>query len=52
MNRNEFAIEKIKELYREQRYTMSQFAELVGKSKSAWIRLEQGEEDPRGAMLV
>jgi transcriptional regulator with XRE-family HTH domain len=42
MNRNEFAIEKIKELYREQRYTMSQFADLVGKSKSAWIRREQG----------
>lgn len=43
MNRNEYAINKIKELYKQKGYSVEGFAKLIGKSKSAWLRRESGE---------
>ena len=43
MDRNEYALNKIKEIYRDKKMTINDFADLIGKSRSAWLRRESGE---------
>ena len=43
MDRNEYALNKIKEIYRDKKLTINEFADLIGKSRSAWLRRESGE---------
>lgn len=43
MNKNDFALDKIKSLYKNKNMTVETFANLIGKSKSAWLRRESGE---------
>jgi transcriptional regulator with XRE-family HTH domain len=43
MDRNTYALNKIKELYKEKKLNINDFSELIGKSRSAWLRRESGE---------
>jgi transcriptional regulator with XRE-family HTH domain len=43
MDRNEYALNKIKEIYRDKKLTINEFSDLIGKSRSAWLRRESGE---------
>lgn len=43
MDRNDYALNKIKEIYRDKKMTINEFADLIGKSRSAWLRRESGE---------
>jgi transcriptional regulator with XRE-family HTH domain len=43
MDRNEYALNKIKEIYRDKKLTINDFSDLIGKSRSAWLRRESGE---------
>lgn len=43
MDRNDYALNKIKEIYKDKKMTINEFADLIGKSRSAWLRRESGE---------
>ena len=43
MDRNEYALNKIKEIYRDKKLTINEFSDLIGKSRSALLRRESGE---------